>query len=169
MQEMIRYTTTVEVARLSSKDVYDFLLNCTDRQYQRWWPGTHLAFHTLKRTPTTVGNLVYMDEYVGDFRLKFHGIVKEAVPHRTIVWQMRKFGMLLPAWVSLNLSDTATGVTIIHTMAAGFRGIGRFLDGLLRLYVSPKFGYQMAAHAHTEFHKLRDLLHEPEMVAQAQP
>ena len=158
---MIRYTTTVEVTGLSSKDVYDFLLTCTDTQYQRWWPGTHLAFHTLKRTSTNVGNLLYMDEYVGDFRLKFHGIVREAIPHQTIIWQMRKFGVVLPAWLSLNLSDTATGVTIIHTVSAGFHGIGRFLDVLLRFYLSSKFEQHMAAHAHTEFNKLRDLLREP--------
>ena len=161
---MIRYTTTVEVTGLSSKDVYEFLLNCTDTQYQRWWPGTHLFFHTLKRTPTNIGNLVYMDEYVGDFRLKFYGIVREAVPHRSIIWQMRKFGVVLPAWLSLSPSDTATGVTIIHTMLVGFHGIGRFLDGLLRFYLSSKFENHMAAHAHTEFHKLRGLLHQSETV-----
>lgn len=113
---MIRYTTTVEVTGLSSKDVYDFLLNCTDTQYQRWWPETHLVFHTLKRTPTNIGNLVYMDEYVGDFRLKFHGTVKKMVPNGSILWQMRKFGVVLPAWLSLNLSDTASGVKIIHRL-----------------------------------------------------
>ena len=159
---MIRYTTTVEVSGLSSKDVYDFLINCTDTQYQRWWLGTHLAFHTIKRTPTNIGNLVYMDEYVGDFHLKFYAVVKEVVPNRTITWQMRKFGVLLPAWLNLNLSDTDTGITIIHSVSAGFHGIGRFLDVLLRLYLSSKFEQQMAAHAHTEFHKLRALLREPE-------
>jgi len=69
---MIIYRTTREVTGLCDKDIYDFLLNCTDEQYQHLWPGTHLAWHTLKRTLSKVGNLVYMDEYVGDFRLKFH-------------------------------------------------------------------------------------------------
>ena len=165
---MIHCTTTVEVTGLSSKDVYEFLLNCTDTQYQRWWPGTHLVFHTLKRTPTNIGNLVYMDEYVGDFRLKFYGVVKEVIPHRSIIWQMKKFGVVLPAWLNLNLSDTATGVIIIHTVSAGFHGIGRFLDVLLRFYLSSKFEKQMAAHAHTEFNKLRDLLRESEMIVPGQ-
>jgi hypothetical protein len=159
-KNMIICKTTLEVSGLCDKDIYDFLLNCTDEQYQQWWPGTHLVFHTIKRTPTDVGNLVYMDEYVGDFRLKVHGIVKQLVPHREIVWQMREFGVLWPAWISLKLSNTASGVNIIHTVSAGFHGVGSLLDVFLRFYLSSKFEQQMAAHAHIEFTKLRDILKE---------
>jgi hypothetical protein len=109
-----------------------------------------------------------MDEYVGDFCLKFHWVVKQLFPNREIVWQMREFGVLWPVWLSLKLSNTATGVNIIHTVSAGFHGIGRFLDVFLRCYLSPKFEQQMAAHAHTEINKLRDLLRQPETVAPGQ-
>lgn len=157
---MIVYRTTIEVKGLRGEDIYDFLLNCTDEQYQRWWPGTHLAFHTIKRTPTSIGNIVHMDEYVGDFHLTLHGIVKRLVPNREIVLQIRGFGVSWPAWISLTFSDMPAGVNIIHTVSAGYRGIGSFLDVFLRLYFSSKFEQQMAEHAITEFNRLRDVLHE---------
>ena len=33
---MISSGTTVDVVGLSSKEVYDFMLTCTDEQYQHW-------------------------------------------------------------------------------------------------------------------------------------
>jgi uncharacterized protein YndB with AHSA1/START domain len=160
---MITYTTRFEVAESSAKDIHRLLLSCDDDQYRRWWPGTHLAFHAIKRTPTNVGNLVYLDEYVGDFRLRFHGVVKALVPDREIVWQLRALGIFLPAWVVVTLSDTPNGVMFTHTVSAGYRDIGSILDVLLRRYLSRKFERQMAEHAQVEFNRLRDLLQEPEL------
>lgn len=162
---MITYTTRFDVAGISARDIYCFLLNCDDDQYQRWWPGTHLAFHTIKRTPTNVGNLVYMDEYVGEFRLRFHAVVKDLVPDHKIVWQIRALGIQLPARVKLTLSQTPNGVTLTHTVSAGYRGVGSLLDVLMRRYLSRKFERQMAEHAHMEFNRMRDLLQKPEAAA----
>lgn len=158
---MITYTTRFTVAGISARGIYYFLLNCDDDQYRRWWPGMHLAFHTIQRTPSNVGNLVYMDEYVGDFHLRFHAVVKDLVSDREIVWQMRASGILLPAWVRVTLSQISNGVTLTHTVSAGYRGVGRPLDVLLRRYLSRKFERQMAEHAYIEFNRLRDLLQEP--------
>ena len=98
---MIICSTTVDVIDLSGKEVYEFMLTCTDEQYQHWWPGTHFVFHTLKRTPTNVGNLVCMDEYVGEYRVKFQAVVKRLVPNQEILWHLRKFGVMWPAWLRL--------------------------------------------------------------------
>jgi len=160
---MITYTTRFTVTGISAREIYYFLLNCDDDQYRRWWPGTHLAFHTIHRTPSNVGNLVYMDEYVGDFHLRFHAVVKDLVPDREIVWQMRALGILLPAWVRITLSQTPDGVTLTHTVSAGYRGVGSLLDILMRRYLSRKFERQMAEHAHIEFNRLRDLLQKLEV------
>ena len=120
-------------------------------------------FHTLKRTPTNVGNLVCMDEYFGAYRVKFQAVVKHLVPNQEILWQLRKFGVMWAAWLRLQLIDTARGMYIVHTVSAGFHGIGSVLDGLLRFYLSATFEQHMAAHANTEFTKLRDFLREPEV------
>ena len=36
----------------AAKAVADFLLHCTDHDYQHWWPGTHLAWRTKTNSPT---------------------------------------------------------------------------------------------------------------------
>jgi len=154
---MIIMKTEVNVSDILRRNVFDFMLNCTDNDYQRWWPGTHLAFHTIKRYPNNLGNLVYFDEYVGKRRLKFNAKVTELVPDKRLVWQMEAI-IRLPAWLSIDIEANESGVKIIHTLAIGFLGIGKIFDSILRLYCSSKFQYELGEHAKTEFHKLADLL-----------
>ena len=61
--------------RLSGSEVFEFLANPTDEAYRRWWPGIHVQFHTLEPHAGHVGDVVYMDEYVGSRRLRMQGIV----------------------------------------------------------------------------------------------
>lgn len=154
---MITLQTKTHVDGLTGNQVFDFLLSATDREYQAWWPGVHLQFHHLKRCPNNVGNIVYMDEFIGDHRVKMSGLVVEAIPSKKLVWQMKK-GVRLPAWLTLELDDSAAGVSITHTIRVGFAGIGRVLDPVLRLHFSEKFATAMDKHVKTEFPKLRDLL-----------
>jgi hypothetical protein len=70
---MIAIESRVHVTGMGGAQLVDFMLNCTDGQYQAWWPGTHLSFHTVKRRPGDAGNLVYMDEFVGKRRIRVKG------------------------------------------------------------------------------------------------
>jgi hypothetical protein len=149
--------TEVTVKGLSGKSISNFMLNCTDQDYQDWWTGTHLAFHTIKRFPNDLGNLVYFDEYVGKRRLRFQGIVIKNTPGKEIVWQMKK-GIKIPAWLALVFKDNDQGVQITHTVKAGFSGIGRILDPFLRLYFTTDFEKELDEHAHIEFTKLAKIL-----------
>jgi len=154
---MLTLQTVLDVRGLSGRQVTDFLLNCDDKQYQRWWNGTHLQFHTIKRYSEDIGNVVYMDEYVGKRRLKMQAIVLKAVSGREIIWQMKK-GIRLPVWLALTVEDIKDSVRITHTITAGFRGIGKALDPLFRLYLSEEFEKAMDEHARIEFPKLREIL-----------
>ena len=154
---MLTLQTIVDVQGLSGQQVTDFLLNCDDKQYQQWWAGTHLQFHTIKRYPDNIGNVVYMDEYVGRRRLKMKAIVLKAVPGKKIVWQMQK-GIRLSAWLTLTVEDIEDSVRITHTITAGFNGIGKTLDPVLRLYLSRSFENAMDEHARIEFPKLREMV-----------
>jgi len=156
---VITIQSKVRVADVSGADLLDFMLNCTDRQYQAWWPGTHLAFHTVKRRPGDVGNIVYMDEYVGPRRLKMQGVVTEVVPGKKIVWQFKQI-IRLPARLILEAADDDAGVMLTHTLQAGFKGIGSILDPLLRLYFSDGFAHAMDEHAQAEFPMLGDMLRD---------
>jgi hypothetical protein len=74
----------------------------------------------------------------------------------------------LPVRLVLEFADYAEGVAITHTIEAGFRGPGRVLDPLLRLFFSPAFIDALDDHVKTEFPMLRDRLDEikAELVAQ---
>lgn len=135
------------------------MLHCTDEQYAKWWPGTHLAFHTVKHMPNDIGSLVYFDEMIGSHRLKYKAVVVEATPDRKITWQMKKF-VRLPGFLSLELNDTDVGLEIVHTLSVGYdNAFSRLsLDPLVRLYANKKYENDLAEHANTEFNKLAELL-----------
>ena len=154
---MFTIETQTHVNGIHGAAILNFLLHCTDSQYQAWWPGTHLAFHTLTRRPGDVGNRVYMDEFIGQRRVKLHGVLTAVAPGRKIVWQMVQI-IRLPVWLTLQTADDGRGVTLTHTVCAGFAGPGRVLDPLFRLYFSDKFRRALDAHVKTEFARLRDLL-----------
>lgn len=95
---MITLQTRIVVPGLIGKQITDFLLNCDDESYQRWWPGTHLALHTIKRFPDGIGNTFYMDEYVGTYRIKLNGVVTGLIPGRMLEWRFKSL-VLLPVWL----------------------------------------------------------------------
>jgi hypothetical protein len=130
-------------------------VSCNDELYQRWWPGTHLSFHTITKSPNNVGNVVFMDEFVGDRRVATKATVREIVDGRRIVWQMK---VSLPVFLILELEDVDDGVRLKHTIKAGFSGIGRIFDPILRIYFTQAFAEAMDEHVRTEFPKLRDML-----------
>ncbi|MCL6613053.1 MAG: hypothetical protein K6U03_00285 [Firmicutes bacterium] len=68
---MITFRTEVKVKGISGDRVSEFMLNCSDEAYQRWWPGVHLAFHPIKARAGHTGSLVYFDEYIGTSRMRF--------------------------------------------------------------------------------------------------
>ena len=133
------------------------MLNPTDERYQRWWPGTHLRFHTLARHPGHVGDVVVMDELIGTRRVTMTGVVTEAVTGTRITWQLKRW-ITLPARLTLELTDRDGGVALRHITHAGFDGLGRLLDPILRLYFSRRFVAALDAHVKTEFPLLRDQL-----------
>jgi hypothetical protein len=154
---MIILQSRLHVDRVHGADLFTFLIDPTDEAYQRWWPGTHLAFHRLRSAPGHVGDVVHMDEFIGARRVKLTGVVTVAEPGKRIVWQL-KTGLRLPAWLTLTFDDDPAGVTITHETRAGLRGVGGILDPLLRWYFSEAFARALDAHVRAEFPKLRDML-----------
>ncbi len=154
---MISIESRIRVAGITARQLLEFMLNCTDEQYQAWWPGTHLAFHTVKRRPGDVGNVVYMDELVGKRRIKMQGTVTKVVPGRKVMWQFKEV-VRLPVFLVLEAADEDGGVALTHTIEAGSQGVGRIFDPLLRLYFSAKFERAMEEHARTEFAMLGAML-----------
>ena len=153
---MFRLRTTVRVNGLHGHQIYDFFMEPTDRMYQRWWPGTHLAFHRLSGEGE-VGRRLLMDEYVGRRRVRMTAVVTEAERGRRIVWQLEKV-VRLPVWVRFDLADDPQGLIVTHTIDAGFGGLARVFDGLLRLVFDARFEHDMDEHVRIEFPRLQSLL-----------
>ncbi|HEX9230111.1 MAG TPA: hypothetical protein VF885_26215 [Arthrobacter sp.] len=98
-----------------------------------------------------------MDEFVGRRRLRLRGVVESIEPGRRLVWRFRKV-VPLPARLALEFTPIPGGVSVRHTITAGWSGMSRLLDPLLRLYFSPRFTADLDAHVRTEFPLLRDYL-----------
>lgn len=154
---MIAIRTEIFVGGITGREVFDFLLGATDGDYRRWWPGTHLHLQALERHEGHIGDVFYMDEYVGGRRVRMKGVVAEAERGRRIVWHLKQW-IPLPVRLTLELADRDGGVALRHTIRAGFDGPGRVLDPLFRVYFSPRFAAAMDEHVRTEFPMLRDLL-----------
>jgi hypothetical protein len=157
---MITLRTRIHVDGLTGGQVFGFLVNATDREYQEWWPGVHLQLHTLKRCPNNVGNIIYMDEFIGEYRVKTTGVLVEAIAGKKLVWQLKK-GVRLPVRLSLELDDDEAGVSITHTIQVGFDGLGSALDPAFRLWFPGKFAAAMDEHVKAEFPRLREMLARP--------
>lgn len=155
---MIALTTRFRVEGLTGREVTDFLLTAGDEEFRRWWPGTHLEYHTVRRRAGGLGNLLHYEELVGRRRERIDAVVVDLIPGRRLVWQIKR-GLRLPIWVALEFEDGAGGVTITQQTRAGFEGAGRVLDPLFRLYFSSSYQRALDEHARTEFPMLRDLLH----------
>ena len=152
---MIIYQTIFTVSNLSANELTDFMVNCNDDLYRKWWAGTHIAFHTTKRFPNNVGNCVVFDEYVGTYRLRFKAVLDIYEPGKAMVWHMKKI-IPLPARLSLLLNKLPSGVQITHTLSIGYNRTGSVLDGLIRAFLPKELERDLADHAQYEFRNLRD-------------
>ncbi|MBA4016510.1 MAG: hypothetical protein C0483_04925 [Pirellula sp.] len=164
---MITLETRVNVEGLRAQTVFEFLLNATDRDYQTWWPGVHLSCRTLKRFPAHVGNVVYFDQFIGDYRVKHTEVIVEAVPCRRIVRQIVKGPIRLPVRIVLEMEDDDAGVSITHTIFAGYSGRLRVLDPACRMYFSDRFAAAMDEHLKAECRLLRNLSATPTVAVAA--
>lgn len=152
---MIELETQIHVPSLRAQEITDFFLTCDDAAYQRWWPGTHLSLHNLDGEPGRIGSLVYMDEFVGRRRVRMTGEIREFIPGKRIVWQLRQF-IRLPVRLTLELADESDGVRITHSVRAGFGSAGRVFDSILNLWFDEVFRRDLDEHVRLEFPLLRD-------------
>jgi hypothetical protein len=71
---------------------------------------------------------------------------------------MRKAGLKLPAYVTLELDDSPEGVKLKHELQIGYSGIGKFLDPFIRLYFNKSFQNALDEHCKIEWYKLAEYL-----------
>src|SRR5262245_54150324 len=123
---MITLQTTQFVAGLSAAKAYEFLVDFSDRDYQNWWPGTHLQAQPLRRCPGHVGNRTRVDQFIGPYRVKMIEETVAAIPDEKIALRVRGIGGL-PVRLSYEFVEHDGGVTITYKTVAGFTGPLRVL------------------------------------------
>ncbi len=74
-----------------------------------------------------------------------------------MVYQIKKI-VKLPARFTMKFEDVEGGINIVHIVEAGFNGIGKIFDPLIRLYLSDEYEANLNAHAQEEFPKLAEML-----------
>lgn len=67
---------------------------------------------------------------------------------------MKKLGLRLPAFLSLEFTDSAKGLQINHELRIGFDGIGKILDPLIRVYFTKSFADALEKHCLEEWPRL---------------
>lgn len=157
---MIKIIAKAEIMNYKAEDAVTFFINCTDQQYAAWWQDTHMQFHTIKRTKSVIGSIVYFDEYVGSRRLKFQSLITHYDSRGIVEYQMIKFGVKLPGWLHLEFTQKRADVSVIHTLKIGFSGWLSILDCIIRLFIPKTFINDLEQHAKEEFNRLSNLSSE---------
>lgn len=158
---MVHHVIELEIEHATAEQIYDFMISPNDEQYHQWWPEEHRQFHITKPgSKNHLGDEVYFDENLGTaHRLAFHAKVRTAHRPHTIVWQMKKGGVRLPAFLELTLRDSLDGLKIRHELKIGYASIpGKLLDPLIRLYFNQSFQRALEMHGKAEWPKLASLL-----------
>lgn len=169
---MFKLETRAHVTGLSARAAYDFMIVPPAHDFQTWWPGTHLVSRVLRQgvasdgKPCDVGTRIYLEQMIGPFHVRETADIVAATPGRSFTRQVIVAGLRLPIFITFDLEDDRTGVTITHTIRAGFCGVGRLLDPLFRLYFTKRFAAELDEHLRIEYVLLREVVKpEPQPAA----
>ena len=157
---MINHIVELTVPNATAEQFYNFMINPDSQRYSEWWPEEHLEFRIVKRgNENHLGDEVYYDEYLGEKRrLAFFAVVVTATRPNQIVWQMKKMGVRLPAFLDLEMRDSSEGLRIRHELRIGYSGIGSIFDPFIRLYLNESFKAALEKHCRIEWPKLAEYL-----------
>ena len=153
---MISHIVELVVPSATAEQFYDFMIAPSDKRYSEWWPEEHLQYHISKRgNEKHLGEEVYFDENMGEkYRLAFFAMVTTANRPNKIVWQMKKFGVRLPAFLLLEMSDSLEGIHLKHELKLGYLGLGQLFDPLIGLYFNKSFRNILEQHCRSEWSRL---------------
>jgi len=155
-EEMITLTEKIEIKGKTPEQIYKWLIDLDNEKYQKWHPA-HKEWRVIQQTPRITGSVVYFDEQLNHFRLRFTGKLIELKPNKHLLYKLKS---PVPGRLSLNFEATKTGTKVIHELRVGYPGgLGKITDWLLRkLYLTKEFEGALSKHAQEEFKNLERLL-----------
>ncbi|MCL2048868.1 MAG: hypothetical protein FWG87_09085 [Defluviitaleaceae bacterium] len=157
---MVTYTLHSKLPTAKAAEFYSFMTNPPAEVYKNWLPEEHYEFHIVKRgEQSPIGDMVYFDQNIGNkYRMKFYAAIKAASKPDCIVFQMRKYGINLPAYLDLHFSDTPEGLMLTETLRIGLNGLGRICDPFIRLVYGKDFYREFKEHHRREWQRLAEIL-----------
>jgi hypothetical protein len=167
-KEMISHVVNMKVPNATAEQFYDFMINPNSERYNRWMPEEHLQYFVTKHGDKNhLGDEVFFEENLGETRrLAFHAIVITANRPSLIVWQMKKTGLRLPAYLELGFLNSSDGLAIRHELKVGYGTIlGKLFDPFFRIYLNKSFLDALEKHCLTEWSELALAMQKPEWCA----
>ena len=157
---MIKYILHSKLPNAKASDFYNFMINAPAEVYANWLPEEHYEFYVVRRSKKSpIGDLVYFDQNIGKkYRMKFYATIKEASKSKRLVFQLRKFGLNLPAYLELDFSDTSEGLLLTETLRLGLNGLGKLGDPFIKIVYGEKFYLEFKEHHKREWQNLSDIL-----------
>ncbi|MDR0298889.1 MAG: SRPBCC domain-containing protein [Streptococcaceae bacterium] len=153
---MIKHIVEVHVENVMPQDFFDFMTNPNDHAYRAWWPERHHEFHVTKAGEVShLGDEVWTFENVDDkHQLKILGVITEISEPSKIVWQFKKFGVMLPSRLILTMEKSSAGLELRHETQLGFKGWGKIFDPLFRFYFNKSYRAALTEHCQIEWSRL---------------
>ena len=157
---MVTYTLQSKLPNAKADEFYNFIINAPAEVYANWLPEEHYEFRVVKRSnKSPIGDLVYFDQNIGHkYRMKFYATIKIANKPNRIVFQMRKFGINLPAYLEVDFSDTDEGLHLTETLSIGLNGLGKICDPFIKIIYGKRFYLEFKEHHKREWQCLADIL-----------
>jgi hypothetical protein len=158
---MISHTIELHLPNAAADSFFAALSRPNAAMHSCWLPEEHFVYKLVKKSPgSPLGDIVYFDEILGapKFRLKFKATIVVADKPSNIVYQMRKFGVNLPAFLEFRFTDTAGALALEHHLRMGYKGPGSLLDPVIRLFYGKGFFKALAGHCEREWAALPELL-----------
>ena len=157
---MITHIMKSNLLGANAKQFYEFMINPPPNVYAHWLPNEHHEFHIVKQSKTTpVDDLIYFDQHISPkHRLRFYAVTKTANKPNRVVFQMRKFGVNIPAFLELDFCDTPDGLLLTETLRIGFNGVGKLLDPFIKIVYNKTFFEALNQHHKREWQNLAEVL-----------
>ena len=163
---MIKHIINMNVPNAKAEQFYNFMINPETEKYKQWLPDEHFEFYFVKKSKTSpLNDLVYFDEILGTrkHRLKFYAKIVKTEKLNKVVFQMKKFGIKLPAFLDLEFANNEKGLALRHEVRIGWKGLGKIIDPLVKIFYNKLFFKALESHCHREWPVLADIVGKGEI------
>lgn len=154
---MIKITTEIIVKKISSAQIFDWIMHLTPEKYRQWDPNAHVG--KIKRPAVLkVGDKVWFEEIIDEYKVSFNWKIK-ILDNPNLL--LMKATIPFPVYLQLSFIPVDSDTKVIHEIRIGFRflGLEKIIDWFIALFIMPpKKISAIKRHAIEEFKNLEQIL-----------